>query len=317
MKKIKNYYQFILESILYVNDDLNKILDEMKSPIALKFKELIGKDIKTKYNLLKPSDSDSILFTNDSNLKSIKPEDYKGGFNNISVGRLVKNILKDNDIQDFSEKDIEDFVNEFKYLNEISETVDKIKIVEGEDIRKYYHESKYEFNESSNTLAKSCMKYDRCQPYLQMYVDNPAQVKLVVLFGNDDKIKARALLWKTDIGYYLDRIYHTNNHEDMLIKNWVRKNVSKTTQFYPPKEEMYVKLSHGKDYDQYPFMDTFHYYVTSNGSLLSYNYNIANCPFNLDSILILDDTFGGSRCAVCDDKYFIDDDDISDYYNPE
>lgn len=315
MKKIKNYYQFILESILYANDDLSKILDEMRSPVAIKFKELIGKDIRTKYNLLKPSESDSVLFTSDSNLRYIKPEEYNGEFNNISIGRLVKNILKDNDIEDFNEKDIEDFVNEFKYLNERSETTDKIKIVEGEDIRKYYHESKYEFNDSSNTLAKSCMKYDRCQPYLQIYVDNPAQIKMVLLFGNDDKIKARALLWKTDIGYYLDRIYHTNNHEDMLIKNWAIKNISKTISFYPPIEEMYVKLSNKKDYDQYPFMDTFNYYVESNGSLLSSNYNIANSPFDVDSILILDDTFGGSKCAVADNKYYIDDEDIYSYYN--
>jgi len=316
MKKIKNYYQFILESILYASDDLNKILDEMKSPIALKFKELIGKDIKTKYNLLKPSSSDSVSFTNDSNLKSIKPEEYKGGFNTISVGRLVKNILKDNDIQDFGEKDIEDFVNEFKYLNERGKTTGKIKIVEGEDIRKYYHENNYESNRG--TLANSCMKYARCQSYLQIYVDNPAQIKMVVLFGKDDKIKARALLWKTDIGYYLDRIYHTDRHEEMVIKNWVKENISKDIKFYPvtAENEMYVKLSSKNEYMLYPYMDTFQYYIPSNGALLSYNHNLTKLPFNIDEIFVLDDVNGRSSYVVSNKpNYNMDDDDVSDFWS--
>jgi hypothetical protein len=320
MNKIKNYNQFILESILHVNSDLKEMLNVMESPVAIKFKELIGKDIKTKFNLLKPHTSKLIYFTNDSNLKSVKnPEDYTGKFDDSSIGRIVRKILLDNNINDFNDTDIEYFVNEFKYLNDSykDKYKNKIKIVSGEDIRKYYNESNYEGGDKGeNTLSKSCMREQRCQKYLQVYVDNPDKIKMVVLFGSNNKIRARALLWKTDIGYYLDRIYYTSIFEKMTIIDWVKENVSKNILLYPNKEEMYVELKNAKIYEYYPYLDTFKYYIPSKG-FLSYNYNVSTLPFHVGDMLLLDDTFGGFRYALYDDKYFIDDEDISDYYNPQ
>ena len=82
------------------------------------------------------------------------------------------------------------------------------KIVKDEDIRKYYL---YESYESDNhTLGGSCMRYEKCQKYLDIYVKNPEVCQLLILKSDDDKdkIKGRALIWKLTNGeYYMDRIY--------------------------------------------------------------------------------------------------------------
>ena len=235
----------------------------------------------------------------------------------IGVGKLARALLKSAqantslEIPEFSTGEIEDFV--YKYRAEVAKLGDvfsRFRILEGEDIRKYYNEDQYEI--SKGTLGTSCMRYERCGKYLDIYVDNPDQCNLIVLMSEEkeDKICARALLW-TDVEgrRIMDRIYSNKTQDEQLFKDFAKKNkfyhkknqnMLEDEYFVSPEgeeEELMTKinLSAGR-FDYFPYLDTFKYfyegrpsYVTNN-SKLSYDYT-------------LNDTDGGAEglnCDVCD-----------------
>ena len=67
-----------------------------------------------------------------------------------------------------------------------------------------------------------CLIRIRCQKYLDIYVMNPEVCRLLILKDeeNEDKIRARALVWKLDDdSFFMDRIYYTEQHEiDIFIQ---------------------------------------------------------------------------------------------------
>jgi hypothetical protein len=231
----------------------------------------------------------------------------------VGVGRFVRAILKKADIQ-FKEVEIEDFV--YKYRAEVAKLGDvfsRFKILKGEDIRKYYHQEKYE--NGKGTLGSSCMKYDRCQGYLDIYVKNPEQCSLVVLMSDDkeDGICGRAILWTDEDGKrIMDRIYTNRTQDEQLFKDFAKRegfyhkrnqNMSEDEPFISPKtgeEETIktkIKLSINK-YDYFPYMDSFKYFYEGSSSRPSYLTN--STRFNYD--FELTDTDGGhsnSECECC------------------
>ena len=147
-----------------------------------------------------------------------------------------------------------------------------IKIVKGEDIRKYYSDN-YNCNDNGS-LDNSCMRYEKCQEYLDIYVEN---CEMVVIFCNchTDTIKARAILWTAEDKEgeqvkIVDRIYG-NNESIELIKKLAKKNrwLYKEAQSYSNNKLLlngetfsnyeYLSVEIGKSYKSYPYMDTFKY----------------------------------------------------------
>ena len=112
-------------------------------------------------------------------------------------------------------------------------------VVSGEDIRHWYHENNTDFSQNTGTLAGSCMRYDRCQPYLDLYVENPDKVKMLIC-RNDKKIIGRALLWHDDNGNkaFMDRIYGADK-TIAACKSWASKNgyLYKNNQSYRDKAD--------------------------------------------------------------------------------
>lgn len=226
----------------------------------------------------------------------------------VGVGRLVRAILKKADIQ-FKDSEVEDFV--YKYRAEVAKLGDvfsRFQILKGEDIRKYYHHDKYE-NEKG-TLGSSCMRYNRCQEYLDIYVKNPEQCSLVVLMSDDkdDAICGRAILW-TDVEgrRIMDRIYTNRTQDEQLFKDFAKKegfyhkrnqNMSEDEPFISPetgKEEAVktkIELSVNR-YDYYPYMDSFKYFYDGNPSYLT---NSSNSRYDFE----LTDTDGGHSESGCD-----------------
>jgi len=234
----------------------------------------------------------------------------------IGVGKLARALLKSAqsnpslEIPEFSTGDIEDFV--YKYRAEVAKLGDvfsRFRILEGEDIRKYYNEDRYE--STKGTLGTSCMRYERCGKYLDIYVDNPDQCNLIVLMSEEkeDKICARALLW-TDVEgrRIMDRIYSNRTQDEQLFKDFAKKNkfyhkknqnMLEDEYFVSPEgeeEELMTKieLSAG-GYDYFPYLDTFKYfyegrpsYVTNN-SRLPYDYTLTDT----------DGSAEGLECDVC------------------
>jgi len=143
----------------------------------------------------------------------------------IKVGRFIRKFLSENAFQEFGIKDsdVEKFVNSYKsYFNY---DPSKLQIVEGEDVRKYYLEDNY-FRPDGyryGSLWNSCMRQVERNKFMNLYVLN--NVKMLVLFSDDNKVRARALIWEdvkefdSDKTYkFMDRIYTVYDHDvDVLL----------------------------------------------------------------------------------------------------
>jgi hypothetical protein len=167
------------------------------------------------------------------------------------------------------------------------------EIVQGNEIKKWYLEDNYVFGHG--TLNKSCMRYERTQKRINFYVNNSDVCKLLILKPNKEskQIIGRALLWDTNKGKYLDRIYTKNTNDEYLFKMYSKIFISNKILFYNKKHQrLKVKLKQKniikniinyyklKDPKNYPFMDTFKFYSLSNNTL--YNY------INYDNFIVLD-----------------------------
>ena len=119
--------------------------------------------------------------------------------------------------------------------------------------------------ESSNggQLANSCMRYPKCQEFLDIYVENPEVCKLLIFTPTEGKLSGRALLWTLENGKrYMDRVYTNKDSYDNLFLKWSNENG------YPKGIEArsVVKVK-TKDYELYPYMDTFLFYDADEGKL--------------------------------------------------
>jgi len=213
---------------------------------------------------------------------------------NTTVGRFIKKYNPDTpSIQ------IEAEVNYIKTLLEPP----KMELVTGYDIAKYYNGFYYSQSEDINSLRSSCMKYDRCQRYLGIYVRN-SNVKLLIARSSlyTDKIVARALVWENVIDLcnnsegpftVMDRYYGPEKYKEAFYEyarenGWVRKATTTAKDFnfvYPNggiinNEFLAVPLE-VRDFRFFPYLDTFKspfygldgkFYLKSYGSCLSGQY---------------------------------------------
>ena len=215
------------------------------------------------------------------------------GRQTIKIGRFVKKFLTDNAFQEFgiSDSDVERFVNSYKsYFNY---DPSKLQIAEGEDVKKYYLEDNYFRPDGCRygTLWNSCMRQSERNKFMNLYVLN--DVKMLVLFSEDGKVRARALLWEevkefdSDKTYkFMDRIYTVYDHDVDIFKKWAKENGYLTKWEQNAKSELYIDVDgnpermhlyvildkHNLSY--YPYLDTFKYYEIWKGRFSnSQNYN--------------------------------------------
>jgi hypothetical protein len=122
------------------------------------------------------------------------------------------------------------------------------------------------------------MRYPNCQPYFDIYVNNPDVCQLLILRSDEDpeKIKGRALLWKIKIPeiykngyqsyndeYYLDRIYTINDSDRQLFQDWAEeKNIKHFNSNLRYNWRIFIQLG-DYDYKYYPYMDTLKVYNRS------------------------------------------------------
>jgi hypothetical protein len=200
--------------------------------------------------------------------------------NNTGVGRLVNQIFPGK----FPPKEVEEFVNNFKNLNKPAEN--KFELVSGEDIRKYYLFSNYV--EEKGDLGNSCMRYTRCQSYLNIYVENPEIVRLLIYKDENDKILGRALIWKLNAyndldnkaPYFMDRVYTIDDATKKLFQDFAEKEkwAWRTSSTYHRSQDitfdgvehdsisLEIQLDKWK-FNEYPYMDTFKRLDPSDGIL--------------------------------------------------
>jgi len=234
----------------------------------------------------KDGEQKEILCHSDSitrDISSIKP-------GNLKIGKLVTALFTKAGV-DFKPTDVEDFVNRYKsIIKQMREKFDSFKIVKGEEIRKCYNQENY--LNTNGSLGNSCMRYDKCQKFLDIYVNNEDKVSLVVLM-KEDKVTGRAILWTDENERkVMDRIYTNNSADEQLFKDfakangfWYKKdqNMYDDTPFIGPngEEEKYITVYLKPiDHNYYPYMDSLKFYNPGTGKITndsnSYQYNLTD-----------------------------------------
>lgn len=196
----------------------------------------------------------------------------------------------------------------------------ELVIVEGEDIRKYYNCAN---NNPGGTLENSCMRYDECQKYLDIYVDHAKM--LVLLNKATDKISGRAIIWQIGDRTFMDRVYYTQDHMLNLFIGYAKEHkwyyrednslldTGDSQYWYGPNDNYQnpntwnLKINVGY-YTYFPYIDSFRYYL--DGDLYDYpvgGCDSCDCPDGLTS--------GSSYCYCCDDcgaEYWENEDEMPD-----
>jgi len=272
-------------SMLIFNDDMINFLNfaQRESIIAALFLQGNESHLIDEGNYIKiePNEVDVISFLPKSKYEKVE-NPWENGRVKIKIGRFVKKFLTEFSVKNFSVDDklIEKFVNIYKSY--FSRDISKLKIVEGDDILKYYLEDNYYTSNGNKngSLWNSCMRQRERNKFMKLYSENPDKVKMLVFFSDDDKVRARALLWygvkdhkNPDAEYkFMDRIYFYYDHDVNFFKDWAKENGYLTKMDQSAKSQMYF-IENGvavakslyvvldkSDFSYYPYLDTFKFF---------------------------------------------------------
>lgn len=326
MEKVKYFDNFISELILEqinhgelpfrLTERLIKLLNNIDHKLSDKLLEDNVDDKSSKFTLVDYDDDDIDMFTFATSTKILdyiklrkiefeKEDDeielfdeliddknnkiWKENRAKIKIGKFINKLYPNTYINAGKPgEDIESFVNAVKA--ERTKSLGNFKIVEGQDIVKYYNIVNYEKGGQGSTLWGSCMATKECQPYIGFYPLN--NIKLVVLMSSQgDTIRGRALLWDIDEmdgekvnRKFMDRIYIIKQHDiqkftDLAERNgWLYKksqDMWDSTYIVDTKdgssERRSMVVHNIKEYKAYPYMDTMKYFNLSEGYLTNDN----------------------------------------------
>lgn len=197
------------------------------------------------------------------------PEATKGR-QSMGVGKMLRKLKPT-----IEAKELEELVIKYKeaYNFIIEGGGRNIDVVTGENIRYWYsnlHYAKLPSNSYSSELWNSCMSAPQTGKVLNLYCENPDKIALCIYINEEDKLMARALVWKIDNGkVYMDRIYANSPEQKQALINYARENgmiihneVRKTMDVTLPKDYGHIhRPSNGN-----PYMDTFKYAVVDEDS---------------------------------------------------
>ena len=224
----------------------------------------------------------------------------------MKIGRLIYRLIPENHLKrhDVSDSQFEHFINQYKSFFDYSNF--EIKVVNGEEIRKWYLDKNYfaPNGRQFGTLWNSCMRYSERQKFLDLYCLNP-NVKMLVMtikIDNKEYVRCRALLWdEVEVTKsseelpknikVMDRIYSVFESDIIIFKRWAEENGyvpkweqnSKSHQLFDVKGNAVVasvKLSLNKFMLQYyPYLDTFPFFNIEDGQFMnsefsSWNYKL-------------------------------------------
>lgn len=269
---------------LFISDELKEVLEQIKSESVVA--DLLLKRRHSKEDLvddpinfvsISSQDSTRISYLTTERIGMINEGEFwtssrrfhmkPGGF----ISKVFKNI---------SAKDVEIFSN--LYRSEVRKPKFEFKIVNGEDIRRYYH---YDYHANDyGSLGVSCMRHESCQKLFNMYVENPDKISLLLMLNEDGRVMGRTLLWNFDGNKIMDRIYSVNDEQlPFYFKKWATEN----GYHYKSQQNWYnsiqfERLGEGKkllkldvkldsfDFRYYPYMDTFKFFNPDTGTFSNY-----------------------------------------------
>ena len=269
---------------LLISEELREILTSIESEslvAQLLLKKRHDKDslVDSPVNFISVSSSDrtKLAYLSPDRIESIDPSLYWSSSRRFAVkpGSFVTKLFKD-----IPSKEVEKFSN--LYRSQANKPSFNFSVVKGESIREYYHFESYLAERGS--LGASCMKHENCQDYMNIYVDNHEQVKMLVMLNQDGRLMGRALLWDFDSYKIMDRIYTTCDEDlQFFFKKWATDNgyLYKAEQnwfntlFFEQigQKRQELKLSiklNNNGYRRYPYMDTFKFINYETGELYNY-----------------------------------------------
>lgn len=181
------------------------------------------------------------------------------GEQEVKLGRFLSRLFDTKEAKESwllqgtnKNKLIEEYVNSYKSYKDYIKSIDKyISVVSGTDLVKWYHEDMYE--KRQGTLSNSCMRYDKCQEYFNIYTDN--DVQMLILKNETGKLIGRSLLWETNEGKYMDRVYG-QDHIQILFRKWATENGYELRYDLGSKVSKTVKADL---FGKFPYMDTFRF----------------------------------------------------------
>lgn len=272
MNKIKN---------VFISESLRKIISEFKDKsmvASLLLEDMVFEDtlVPNHINYLSESHSDKTKISyltperftkiNESELWSTSKRYHS------KPGSIISKIYRN-----ITPREVENFSNLYRAFSDQKEF--ELSIVSGRDIVKYYHQDTYA---GSGSLGNSCMKYDRCSKFLDLYSDNKV-ISMLIMKNEDGGLIGRALLWEVDGQKIMDRIYTINDEDyQYYFMKWAdnngfsykkRQNWANTLQFVSNgkdiESEIEIQLENS-DYSYYPYLDTFKWFDKKSGKLFNY-----------------------------------------------
>ena len=260
--------------------EINLVID-IKLQVVLKRMYEFSTDITTKEAILNlltlkvdeksinylgiaEEDNTKISYLPPSKIKSLHPTErwLSSKRTMAKPSKVLKSICKD-----IGDDTLEKFASYYKMqtsiCNECLDTTEVI-IVEGEDIQRYYLQTNYcevyDKNEGESPLWQSCMRYEHCQEYLELYSRNK-DVNMAV-FLIDGLVSCRCLLWKCGDKTYYDRIYaissSVNRHMQACLEKMKFINISYKNICRPNLSiDVVIKLQYGQhELEYFPYADT-------------------------------------------------------------
>jgi len=296
------------------NSEVARLLLKQRHPIEnlvdnhINYISISNSD-KTRISYLTPERLDALLSNGEDVWTSSKRFHIKPG---AFISKIFKNIHP---------KEVENFSQLFRNVQ--NKITTNFKIVSGSNILHYYHYNSY--LSESGSLGNSCMKYDSCQDYLDLYTDNTDKISMLVMVTDDRRLIGRALLWQIDDIKIMDRIYTIDDETYQYhFKKWADDNGYlykkeqkwNNTLFFESKgktiqKEIFFNLKSFK-FNHYPYMDTFKFLNTNDGV-------ISNIPKTIDDRTLLStdgSTYGHDYLTMCQKSklfYTYDDTTYLDY----
>lgn len=250
--KIFHYNEFLInEAVVALSNSVLSKLLKVSNLLSAKDKEWVdkiidisGEDISSD----KLDDKNAYYFELTDDPKYFDMEITKplsSSIQTFKVGRALKIMLPDIPADVLS--------NIVSALQ--SEVEGEIKVVEGDEIVKYYT---YNDISPEGTIGKSCMN-NMDDEFFHLYSENEGIVKMAVLLDEYETLVARALLWKTNVGWVMDRVYYSSDKYQYQFKDWAKSN-NYLTKLEMEDEFGVVRIQLDKsDFEFYPYLDTFNY----------------------------------------------------------
>lgn len=265
-------------------------------------------------------DQESLTYLPVSKIEKVE-DPWRDCRTKIKVGRFIRKFFTEFAMIGFSIQDthIEKFVNIYKSY--FSRDLTKLKIVEGDELRKYYLEENYHTHGRYHcgSLWNSCMRQKERNKFLALYEQNPEEVKMLIYLTEENKIRARALLWQRVNDHHsdrvykvMDRIYYVYDHDVEFFKDWAKENNyitkleqnAKTGEYFDiegqKRLQLWVNLpNHNLPFA--PYLDTFKFYSPRRSRFSN------SADFNYDYVLVQSNGEYERTPEVEDDNMFDED----------